>query len=196
MRAVAAVLCALPLLVMTACRPARTYGRDFSAPYVASVPSAWSRSNCADERVVWLENNDVMWVPHREVCHQREVALGHGSFTFRDTNIPTEALIFCSAQRLKDAPSTYCETRRILHWPHAIVSSGATGTLCNGLKAKLSTQEGFVGSYSMIAQSVSATKNGRVYFALYLRTTDKPQDARAAASIYTMCPLRPATTGQ
>lgn len=131
-----------------------------------------------------------MWVRKTEPrCRMRDVTNPDGSITSRFTNVPTEALIFCSARRVKDAPSTYCDAARILHWRSAITTADHGLVLCHGLRGRGKTLIGRVASSSAIAETVSATVDGTTYFALYLRNSDEVEDPRAKASIHTICPL-------
>lgn len=189
MRTLAALLCVLSLVIVSGCRRGQQYGEQFTAPYVAAVPAGWKQSHCADENAIWLEDNDVMWIPHDAPrCHSREFRDSRGTITFRDINIPTKALIFCSARRIKDAPSTYCDTARILHWRDAKTVADVPTVLCRGLRGRAITLTGRVGPYSAIAETVNATVRGTTYFAMYLHGDDDAPDPRAANSPSSICP--------
>lgn len=189
MRALVNAMLVVPLIVLIGCG-GRGGGTEFRAPYVASVPAGWEQLSCADENAVWLEQNDVMWVPSPAPgCGLRRVPHANGTVSFESTDIPAEALIFCSARRIKDAPSTYCDTARILHWRNPRHLADKSLTLCRGLSARYAMLEDRVGATDAVAETVTASLGGISYFGLYMRVASRPRDPRAKASIASMCPF-------
>lgn len=147
-------------------------GTDAIVPHMRIyVPAGWDVKTPPNDDVFWLEYNDLLWV--------------RGA----DSRMPPDqALVFCNARRIKDAPSTYCDLTRILHWKTYRVRATRSIELCGGRRGTYQVTEARKNGLDMVAETVLARAGGESFFAIYLRRPGTEADAGARRSISSICP--------